>query len=173
MNMAKSKKLIAYFSHTGENYFGGKIVEIKVGNTAVVAGKLAALTGADVFEIKAAKPYPHAYSDCTATAKVELKANSRPALAENIDVSAYDVVFLGYPNWWGTMPMPVWTFLESGDFSGKTIIPFCTNEGSGMGASERDLKKLCPSATVKDGLAIIGSTVNNADDALKNLLLKL
>ncbi len=75
----------------------------------------------------------------------------------------YDIVYLGYPNWWGTMPMAVWTFLEAYDFSGKTIVPFCTHEGSRMGNSEQDIKKLCPEATVLKGLPIKGSDVEKAD----------
>jgi flavodoxin len=85
-------------------------------------------------------------------------------------MDSYDVIYMGYPNWWGTMPMAVFTFLESYDFSGKTIIPYCTHEGSGMGRSERDIKKLCPNARVLPGLAIRGGTVDRADKDLSNWL---
>jgi flavodoxin len=89
------------------------------------------------------------------------------------DMDSYEVIYLGYPNWWGTMPMAVFTFLDSYDFSGKTIIPYCTHEGSGMGSSERDIKKLCPHAKVLSGLAIKGGTVGKADKDLANWLRKL
>jgi len=78
----------------------------------------------------------------------------------------YNVIYLGYPNWWNTFPMAVFTFLESYNFSGKTIIPFCTHEGSGMGRSENDIKKLCPDTTVLPGFAVYGSMVASADDDL-------
>jgi flavodoxin len=89
---------------------------------------------------------------------------------ENMD--DYDVVFLGYPNWWGTMPTPVFTFLEDYDFSGKTIVPFCTHEGSGLGHSEKDLAKMCPTATVLKGLAINGSSVGSAKNSVSKWLEK-
>jgi flavodoxin len=83
-------------------------------------------------------------------------------------MDSYDVIYLGYPNWWSTFPMVVFTFLESYDFSGKTIVPFCTHEGSGLGSSEHDIKKLCQKADVKNGLAIRGSNVSRADNEIKN-----
>lgn len=168
------KILVAYFSHAGMNYSRGEIVNLKVGNTKVVADKIANLVGGKSFEIKAKTAYPFQYRECTDVAKQELRQNARPALENDIDVSEFDAVVVAYPNWWGTMPMPVWTFLESHDFSGKTIYPVCTNEGSGMGDSERDLKKLCPTAKIEKGLAIFGSSVNSCDAQLekwsKNLL---
>ena len=85
-------------------------------------------------------------------------------------MDSYEVIYLGYPNWYGTMPMAVFTFLESYDFSGKTIVPYCTHEGSGMGSSERDIKKLCPKARVLPGLAIRGGSVDGADKDLSNWL---
>jgi flavodoxin len=80
------------------------------------------------------------------------------------------MIFLGYPNWYGTMPMPVFTFLEEYDFSKKTIAPFCTHEGSGMGRSVADIKKMCPQSTVLDGLAIRGGDVKNAQDEVSGWL---
>jgi flavodoxin len=84
----------------------------------------------------------------------------------------YSLIFLGYPNWWGTMPMAVFTFLEDHDFSGKTIIPFCTHEGSGLGRSESDIKKICPHATVLTGLSIRGGSVYRAENDISAWLSK-
>lgn len=166
----KTNTLVAYFSHTGQNYSNGKIVDLKKGNTEVAAEMAAAFTGGELFEIRATKDYPFIYNECTDVAKQELRAGSRPALAETIDISGYDTIILGYPNWWGTMPMPVWTFLEGQSFDGKAILPFCTHEGSRMGNSERDLKKLCPDAKVRTGLPIQGSSVSNARPAIEKWL---
>ncbi|MBP3869032.1 MAG: flavodoxin, partial [Solobacterium sp.] len=96
---------------------------------------------------------------------------ARPELVsmpESLD--AYDTIILAYPNYWGTMPMAVFTFLEAYDFSGKTILPLCTNEGSGMGNSERDIKATCPGATVKNGLSITGSRAAKSEPDLKRWL---
>ena len=196
-----SKTLIAYFSHTGENYFGGTIKNITKGNTAVVAETIARIlngefgedklgkqpqvatnthvvaeftqkaTGGDLFEIKTVKTYPVNYKECCDEAQKEGHANARPELAAAVpDISGYDTIVLGYPCWWGTMPQAVFTFLESADFRGKKILPFCTHEGSGMGRSESDIKKLCPKADVVRGLAINGSSCNSAEASVKNWL---
>ena len=172
MGFKDKKVLVAFFSHKGQNYVSGSIVNLERGNTAVIAAMIAGLTDADVFEIRSVKEYPSNYNDCTSEAQSELRANSRPELVDDIDVTSYDVVYLGYPNWWGTMPMPVWTFLESHDFSGKTIFPFCTHEGSGMGNSEADLRKLTVKAEIKKGLAIYDSSVSKAETSLKNWIMK-
>ena len=167
--MTKSKSLIAYFSRKGNNIVGGSIVNLPIGNTEVIAKKIQELTGSDMFQIKTVKSYPNDYTETTNVARKELSENARPELAETIDdIDSYDVIYLGYPNWWGTMPMAVCTFLDSYDFSGKTIVPYCTHEGSGLGSSERDIKKLCPTAKVLSGLAIKGSTVGRADNDLAN-----
>lgn len=159
-----SKILIAYYSRKGNNYAGGRIVNLPVGNTEIIAKKISVLTGGDLFEIKTVQSYPDDYTEATEVAKDELKENARPELSEKIDnLNSYEVIFLGYPSWWGTMPMPVFTFLESCDFSGKTIMPFCTHEGSGLGRSEQDIKKLCKNTNVLPGIAVRGSSVANAD----------
>lgn len=160
------KILTAYFSHNGENYFAGKIINIEEGNTSIVAKKIAAITGSELFEIKRAAPYPIAYRDCVKEAVEELKAAARPALAENKDVAGYDAVILCYPNWCGTMPTPVFAFLERGAFAGKRIFPLCTNEGSGLGSSERDIKRLCPDAEVAAGLSVKGGNARDCDEYL-------
>ena len=141
-----AKTLIAFFSRADENYFGGAMRYVKVGNTEIVANIIKDLILADSFKIEMKNPYSPVYMTCIEEAKKDLRAKARPELVsvpESID--EYDTVILAYPNYWGTMPMAVYTFLESFDFSGKTILPLCTNEGSGMGSSEREIKKTCPS----------------------------
>lgn len=149
MKSENPKILIAYFSHSG--------------NTRVIAGQIQKSVGGDTFEIATVDPYPRDYNTVVNVAKREQNANSRPELTAKVEnMASYDVVFLGYPNWWGTMPMAAFNFLEQYDFSSKTILPFCTHEGSGLGHSERDIATLCPKATIKGGLAIRGSYVNSA-----------
>ena len=161
--MNEGKSLIAYYSRKGNNYVSGKIVNLPVGNTKVVANMIREITGGDTFQIDTVKSYPKDYSATTNVAKKELNENARPELSGHVEnMESYNVIFLGYPNWWGTMPMPVFTFLEEYDLSGKTIIPFCTHEGSGIGRSENDIAKLCPEATLLKGLAIHGSRVSDA-----------
>lgn len=158
-----SKKLIAFYSRADENYVNGLLKTLKVGNTEVAAGIIRELTGADWFKIEQIKPYAKDYNECIAQAQMDQRQHVRPELKsypESID--EYDVIYLGYPNYWSTMPMAVFTFLEHFDFSGKTIKPFCTHEGSGMGSSVSDIKKLCPTAKVESGLAIRGGNVEQA-----------
>lgn len=171
--MKNSKTLIAYFSRKGNNYSGGSIVNLAVGNTQIAAGKIQALAGGDLFRIETVKTYPEDYTETTEVARDELRRSFRPELTEKPDdLDSYDVICLGYPNWWGTMPMAVCTFLESYDFSGKKIVPFCTHEGSGIGVSERDIKRLCPGAEILPGLAIRGGSVNDADKEISGWLKK-
>ena len=111
------KGLVAYYSRKGQNYVNGKIVELAVGNTAVIAKKIQVLTGSDLFEIDTMKLYPINYMETTRVAKNELNADARPELTDTVDnMDEYDTIYLGYPNWWGTFPMAVFTFLESYDF---------------------------------------------------------
>ena len=149
--------LIVYYSRKGQNYWGGSIRDLPKGNTEIVAEMIQKAVGGDLFEVDTVKPYSADYTTCTQEAQAELRSNARPELKEYLDsLDGYDTIFVGYPNWWGTMPMAMFTFLERYDLSGKRIIPFCTNEGSGMGSSERDLQKICTGATVERGLAIRG-----------------
>jgi flavodoxin len=147
---AAEKTLVVYFSHSG--------------NTRYVAERIHNAVGGDIFEIKTVNTYPQSYNDCIAAAKKEQDENARPVLSSQVsDMAAYDTVIVGYPNWWGTIPMALFTFFESYDFTGKTIVPFCTHEGSRLGRSEADIKKLCPDSTIKSGLAIRGSGVRNSN----------
>ena len=125
-----SKTLVVYFSRTGEQYSVGNILR---GNTAIVAEIIAQKTGGDMFEIKVVNDnYPTAYMALTDFAKKEKQQQARPEIVGGVDnIDEYDTVFIGYPNWWGDMPMPVYTFLEKYDLSGKKVYNFCTHEGSG------------------------------------------
>ena len=153
-----AKTLIAFFSRADENYFGGAMRYVKVGNTEIVVEHMKELIEADTFKIEMKKPYSPVYATCIEEAKKDLKENVRPELVSIPDnIEDYDTVILAYPNYWGTMPMAVVTFLEKFDFSGKTIFPLCTNEGSGMGLSVSDMKKYAAGAIVKEGLSITGS----------------
>lgn len=166
-----AKTLMAFFSRTVENYFGGSMRYIEFGNTEVVARKIKDMIGADLFKNEMKTPYAKDYNTCIAEAKEHQKQDARPELKflpTSIDV--YDTVILGYPNYWGTMPMTVFTFLEAFDFSGKTILPLCTNEGSGMGSSESDIRKLCSRARIKKGLPLHGSSVDRADTQIEGWL---
>ena len=163
--------LVAYYSRAGENYFGGEMRYVEVGNTEIVCGKIASMTGADSFKIEMKTPYSSEYMTCIDEAKADLKSGVRPELVsypESLD--KYDTVILAYPNYWGTMPMAVVTFLERYDFSGKTILPLCTNEGSGMGSSEKDIKKYASGAALKKGLSIIGSRAEQSDAEIRKWL---
>ena len=150
--------LIVYYSRKGENYWNGSLKNLKKGNTEIVAEFIQKAVGGDLFEVETVKPYSDSYMKCIEEAQKELNANARPEIKGYVDdISKYDKIFVGYPNWWGTMPMCMCTFLEHYDLSGKKIIPFCTNEGSGLGSSERDLKKICKGAEVLSGLSIHGA----------------
>jgi len=172
--MNETRSLIAYYSRVGNNYAGGKIVNLPVGNTEVAAKMIQDLTGGDIFRIETIKTYPADYHEATDVAMQELRQNSRPELTGHVDnMTEYGVIYLGYPNWWGTMPMAVFTFLEEYDLSGKTIVPFCTHEGSGLGRSVTDIAQLCPNSTILDGLAVLGGDAKNAQNNISDWLRKL
>lgn len=155
---------IAFFSRGDENYVNGELRMLATGNTEVAAGIIQRLTGADSFKIEPKQPYSKDYNECVVQAQADQKRDARPELAAYPkSMEPYDVIYLGYPNYWGTMPMAVFTFLEHFDFTGKTIKPFCTHEGSGLGSSVADIRRLCPQATVEAGLAIRGSSVSGAE----------
>jgi flavodoxin len=137
----KGKILVAYFSWSG--------------NARLLAEQVAQETGGELFEIKTVTPYPDNYGDCIDVAKKEQNDNARPALSGSLtDISQYDTIFLAYPNWWNTLPMVVFTFLESYNFSGKTIYPLVTHGGSRFGSSLNDIKKLSPGAVIGEGLSV-------------------
>ena len=163
-----AKTLIAFYSRADENYFGGAMRYVKVGNTEIVCDIMKELIPADSFKIEMKEPYSPVYMTCIEQAKRDLREKNRPELVRFPDsIDAYDTIVLAYPNYWGTMPMAVVTFLERFDFSGKTILPLCTNEGSGMGGSERDVRRYAPGAAVKQGLSVLGSAAADAKGSLQ------
>lgn len=169
-----SKALVAYYSRAGENYVSGTLKKLPIGNTEAAADIITKITGADTFRIEQVIPYSESYNTCTAQAKDDQQNGVRPQLKNFPDsLDDCDVIYLGYPNYWNTMPMAVFTFLEHFDFTGKTIMPFCTHEGSGMGKSEADIKKLCPTANVKRGLAVYGSRVGMAEKDIERWIKKI
>lgn len=155
-----SDKLVAFYSRADENYVSGMIKNLDIGNTEIAADIIAELTGADLFKIEQTQPYSKNYNECISQAQADQNRNARPELkAYPKTLDNYSVIYLGFPNYWGTMPMAVFNFLEHFDFSGKIIKPFCTHEGSGMGSSINDIKMLCPDSKVEKGLAIRGGSV--------------
>ncbi|HAH63853.1 MAG TPA: flavodoxin [Treponema sp.] len=151
---ASKKALIVYFSWSG--------------HTQIIAQDIQKATDADIFRLETVKNYPKQYRECTNAAKQELSNNERPVLKSVPDFSKYNTVYLGWPCWWGTMPMAFFTLLEKNNLAGKTIIPFTTHEGSGFGKSLQDLKKLCPDAVILEGFSKNGNSVNDAnEDVLK------
>jgi flavodoxin len=162
MLMTDKAILIAFFSRSG--------------NTQVVANQIHESLGGDVFRIVTVDPYPTDYDAVVNVAEREQKNGYRPRLSNQVaNMESYGVVFVGYPNWWSTMPMAVFSFLEQYDFSGKKIAPFCTHEGSALGRSVQDIRKLCPQSVILDGLAIRGGNVVAAKKDvrawLKNILI--
>ena len=162
--MENKKVLVAFFSRAGENYAVGNISK---GNTHIVAEMIAGETGGKLFQIEPEKPYPNNYDACVELAKQEMNAQKRPAIKGDAPVENYDVIFIGYPNWWGDMPMPVYTFIEKHNWQGKTVIPFCTHEGSGMGSTADKLRQACKGATMQEGLAMYGHTAQKSHKEAK------
>lgn len=139
----KHNDLIVYYTHSG--------------NTKMVAEAIHNQVGGTIFEIVPSESYPSGYDEVVKQAQKEIKAGYRPGLAADIDIAPYDRIFVGTPNWWSTVAPPVAAFLESHDFSGKTVIPFCTHGGGGMAHIQKDVEKLAGSATVLKGFDIYGS----------------
>ncbi len=166
-------KLTVFYSRAGENYFGGEYRFISVGNTEKAAKIIAAETGSDLFKIEQKDSYSADYKKCIDQAKKDLHAKARPELVilpKSID--KYDEIYLGYPNYWGNMPMAVYTFLESFNWEGKIIHPFCTHEGSGLSNTEAEIKRVCKGAKVTKGLAVMGSYIDEAESEIKRWVLK-
>lgn len=157
-------QLIAFFSRKDENYVNGILKYLDLGNTEAAAGIIQKLTGGELFQIEPIQPYSKEYNACIEEAKADQKRDARPELKSYPkSLDSYEVIYLGFPNYWGTMPMAVFTFLEHFDFNGKTIRPFCTHEGSGMGSSVKDIKMLCPGARIEEGIAIRGGSAGSSE----------
>ncbi len=155
-----NKILVAYFSHSG--------------NTREIANQIHKSVGGDILEIQSVQPYPHDYDAVVQQAKQELKSGYKPALKTKFEnIKSHDLVFIGYPNWCGTIPAPVRTFLSEYDLSGKTIVPFITHAGSGLGRSVRDIATLCPNSTILDGLAVWGKNTKTAQNEVSEWLQKI
>ena len=153
------KILVAYFSHSG--------------NTRDIAGQIRAAVGGDIFEIKTVKQYNKDFETTVAEATEEKRINARPALTAKVEnMQDYDVIFLGFPNWCGTMPMALFSFLEQYDFQGKTIVPFCTHGSSGLSNTIVDLKKLAPKADVREALSLHRNEIRTADSTVQAWLKK-
>ena len=169
------KSVVVFFSRAGENYDVGVIDE---GNTSIVAHSIAGKVVSDVFEIVPVEEYPFGYDDCYAKAKNEQNSNSRPAISDTFDsFDDYDTVYLGYPIWHSDLPMIMLTFIESKDWTGKKVMPFCTHGDSGLCGTDQHIKSLCKGADVKEGLAIKGSDAQafgmDVDKAINTWLAKV
>ena len=155
-----AKALVVYFSRTG--------------NTREVASQIHKRVGGDMVKIKPVEKYPDDYDAVVKQAKQELTTGHKPALKTKVEnIGSYDVVFVGSPNWWNTVAGPVKSFLSGYDLSGKTIAPFITHEGSGLGRSVSDIAKFCPNSTVPDGLAVWGRSSRAAQSEVSEWLRKL
>lgn len=159
-----SKNLVVFYSRKGENHMPGGVQYLEKGNTNYAAEYIAKALGADLFEIETAVPYAANYRDCCMQAVAEAKSGARPELKGFVeDVSGYDTIFVCFPNWCGTAPMCVFTFLEHYDLTGKRIVPLCTNEGSGLANAPRDLARSCPGAVIAEGLSVRGHQARDSE----------
>lgn len=171
----KSNILIAYFTRADNIEIDPEIdavasASINIngssyqGNLAIMADYIKEVVNGDTFSIVTTEYYPTGYRDTTNMAKEEQRGNARPELSDHVEnMEDYDIIFLGFPNWWGGLPMPVYTFLEEYDFTGKTIIPFASHEGSGLGSGPSEIAQICPNTDVLDGYAVRGSDVSSCE----------
>lgn len=172
--------LIAYFSRVGNTDFpddtdtssSASVVATEdglQGNAEVLARMIQDTVGGDLFLIETEETYPVSYDETVDVGRQEQSDNARPALASQVEnLDQYDTIFLGYPNWWGDMPMAVYSFLEEYDLSGKTIIPFVTHGGSGFSGTEGTIAEMEPDATVLEGLSVRGNSVEDAQGDVEN-----
>ncbi|MCH5194979.1 MAG: NAD(P)H-dependent oxidoreductase [Oscillospiraceae bacterium] len=174
-----SNILVAYFSRVGNTVWEDDVDAVTSaslnvvngeyeGNAQILAQMAQEVTGGDLFLIQTENAYPSDYRKTTDVAADEQHDNARPALSSHVEnMEQYDTIVLIYPNWWGTLPQALFTFLEEYDFSGKTILPLCTHGGSRMGSSERDIASLCPDANLLEGLAVSGSSAASAQSDIE------
>ena len=160
-------ELIAFYSRAGENYVNGAIRNLSVGNTELVALCLQKATGAELFKIEPCCSYSQDYSECINQAKCDQMRNARPELVHYPkDMEKYEILYLGFPNYWGTMPMCVFTFLEQCHFQGRKIVLFCTHEGDGFGRSAEDVKQFYPDVCIEYGPDIRGIRIPHVKDII-------
>lgn len=182
---AQSSLLVAYFSYA-ENAALPDDVDASAsasiqpwngaltGNTGVVADIIAQATGADLFSIRTVEQYPDTYDATIDQGQQEQSDGARPELATHLEnLDSYDTIFLGFPNWWGDMPMAVYTFLDEVDLSGKTVIPFVTSGGSGFSNTISTIQQMEPQATVQEGLSIGASSATGAQQQVESWLSEL
>ena len=170
MDCKDKKSIIIYFSRADENYFGGTMKYIEKGNTEVIAKYIRDIVGADIFKVEPQIPYSADYMQCIEEAKVRTRNHTAP-IKENVpDLSSYEVIYVGSPVYWGGMPEELFTALKGLDYTGKTIRPFVTHEGSGLSSIPNQLKDICIGAKVESGIAITGSMVNSAKSKVENWL---
>lgn len=182
---AQSSLLVAYFSYA-ENAALPDDVDASAsasiqpwngaltGNTGVVADMIAQATGADLFSIRTVEQYPDTYDAILDQGQQERSEGARPELATHLEnLDSYDTIFLGFPNWWGDMPMAVYTFLDEVDLSGKTVIPFVTSGGSGFSNTISTIQQMEPQATVQEGLSIGASSATGAQQQVESWLSEL
>lgn len=151
------RKLVVYFSHTG--------------NTENVANFIHEEVGGDIVKLEPANSYTDDYNTLLDVAQEEQRNDARPEIATQIEnIDEYDTIFLGYPNWWGDMPMIIYSFLDQYDLSGKTIAPFCTSGGSGLSGTPRTIQSEEPNATVTEGLAVSGSSSARSQSQVQSWL---
>ena len=159
--------LTVFYSRKGENYFPDGIRSVEKGNTAFAAEHIVSAVGGDLFEIDTVVPYSPVYKECAMQAVQEARSNARPAIKGFVeDMRQYDTIFVCYPCWCGTAPMCIFTFLEHYDLSGKKIIPLCTNEGSGLANSEKDIAESCKGAVVLPGLSVRGHQAKDSYETI-------
>ena len=166
------KSIVIYFSRAGYNYVNGEIKNLKIGNTEVIANRIAELTNSETFKIEQIQEYSNDYSECIDEAKRDQRENARPELKNfSKNLEKYDVIYLGYPNYWGIAAWPVDTFVKANDFSGKTVIPFCTSSSSGLGQSGELLAEEANSGNWLEGQRFRSnpsdSDINTWTDSLK------
>lgn len=160
-------RLVVYYSRKGENHMPGGIQVLEKGNTAFAAEFVAQAVGADLFEIDTVTPYAENYRECCGQAIAEAKAKARPAIKGFVEnMEQYDTIFVCFPNWCGTAPMCVFTFLEHYDLTGKRIAPLCTNEGSGLANSEKDIAESCKGAVILPGLSVRGHQAKDSYEVI-------
>ena len=162
-----SNVLVVYYSRKGENHMPGGIQVLPKGHTAFAAEYIAKALNADIFEIDTVKPYAENYRECCMEAVAEIKAGARPEIKRFVDsIADYDTIFVCFPCWCGTAPMCVFTFLDHYDWTGKKVLPLCTNEGSGLANAPKDIAKACLGAVIGEGLSVKGHQVKDSEELI-------